>query len=404
MPISHGTGSSFLPAGKFSVEAEATGSGLRHLYTAPDAVFAAGPSYTEPGGRFSFEASSVAQVFVYWPKGNIISIASTAPARIRISPGALVGARSVKDLAVLKVDGTTLPAQRQGDVLTFAVEAGQSYRLRIAAPALDARIEIVWPQGNKPMNQAERANIGAYLFQPGLSAAVCLDLAAPVRRWRALNNGVEEQAGVGQRRVARARGMAFSAWDFNGADVAAARDSRNKYYFRLSVDGFPGRTSIWSHGEDARTYVPEPDVPAGILASPPKEVDAKIEVVWPHDNLPVDKATRVQRGRLPLPKRYAPIGSGQLVSYRATLALSQHGFEGEVAVGQRTTKKIGEKVFPVWEFNNVDVKAATDRLNKYYFRITVDGVASRSNIWSHGADARTYFPQQDVPTAVGACN
>jgi hypothetical protein len=75
----------------------------------------------------------------------------------------------------------------------------------------------------------------------------------------------------------------------------------------------------------------------------------------------------------------------------------------EVGVGQKTTKKIGDVTFPAWEFNNVDVAAAVDAANKYYFRVTVDGTQSFSNIWSHGADARTYFPEVDVPTEVASC-
>ncbi|MDO8670412.1 MAG: hypothetical protein Q7O66_03160 [Dehalococcoidia bacterium] len=396
-------GASLLPTGKFTMEAEATGSGLRYTYSAPDALFVAAPFYSDPDGRIDFDASSVAQVFVYWPKGNVINIASTAPANIRINPSLVLGVKSVTDLAVLRANGSSLPSQRQGEVVTFSVEAGESYRLRINSTAMDSKIEIVWPQGGKPVSQAERANIGAYLFQQGLSAAVCPDLAAPVRLWRALNNGVEEQLGAGQRRVMSVRGMTFAAWDFNDIDVSAATDNHNKYYFRLSVDGYATRSSIWSHGDDSRTYLPQPDNPVGVLANAPKEVDAKIEVVWPHDNLPVNQATQVnvgvylfQQGTLQaVPVSYAP-------TVRLMRSLN-NGFEEQVAVGQRTTKKIGEVVFPVWEFNNVDVKAATDPLNKYYFRAIVDGVTSRSNVWSHGADARTYFPQQDIPTGVGAC-
>jgi hypothetical protein len=56
--------------------------------------------------------------------------------------------------------------------------------------------------------------------------------------------------------------------------------------------------------------------------------------------------------------------------------------------------------FPVWDFNDVDVSLARDAANKLTFFVTVDGVRTLHNIWVHAADARTIFPQQDVPTGV----
>jgi hypothetical protein len=52
--------------------------------------------------------------------------------------------------------------------------------------------------------------------------------------------------------------------------------------------------------------------------------------------------------------------------------------------------------FLAWDFNDVDVSAANDPLNRLYFWVTVDGITTYSNIWAHGADARTLFPQPDV--------
>ena len=36
------------------------------------------------------------------------------------------------------------------------------------------------------------------------------------------------------------------------------------------------------------------------------------------------------------------------------------------------------------------------RMNKLYFWVSVDDITTHSNIWAHGADARTVFPQADV--------
>ena len=55
--------------------------------------------------------------------------------------------------------------------------------------------------------------------------------------------------------------------------------------------------------------------------------------------------------------------------------------------------------FLAWDFNDVDISAARDPLNRIYFWVSVDGVPTDSNVWAHGADARTIFPQPDVLTS-----
>src|SRR5207249_539571 len=74
-------------------------------------------------------------------------------------------------------------------------------------------------------------------------------------------------------------------------DVSAAKNSRNKIYFFVTVDGVSTRSNVWSHGADARTFFPNADVPTGTGAI--GAADAKIEIVFPHDNLPVDRAKQV---------------------------------------------------------------------------------------------------------------
>jgi hypothetical protein len=52
--------------------------------------------------------------------------------------------------------------------------------------------------------------------------------------------------------------------------------------------------------------------------------------------------------------------------------------------------------FLAWDFNDIDVSAAQDPLNKLYFWVSVEGVEAFTNVWAHGSDARTIFPQPDV--------
>ena len=81
-------------------------------------------------------------------------------------------------------------------------------------------------------------------------------------------------------------GRTFPVWDFNDVDVSAARDSANRLTFFTTVDGVRTLHNIWTHAADARTVFPQADVPTGTINRLPAALDARIEIVWPHDGLP----------------------------------------------------------------------------------------------------------------------
>ena len=268
-------------------------------------------------------------------------------------------------------------------------------------PEVDTKIEIVWPQGNAPVDRADRANVLVNVFRAGTLTSVGPSWSAPPRLWRSVDNGVEEPIALGRARIVERDGLKYPVWEVNDVDVAAARDPRKKVYFRLSMDGKRESTNVWAHAADARTFMPRPDVPTGVLAAMPPSVDAKIEIVWPHGNAPVDRAEKVNivaylfehDGLRSVPAAF----DGQVVLQRSL----NNGPGQAVALGDKELRTVGGVTFPVWVFNDVDVSAARDRKNKYYFRLEIgSGVAFFSNVWAHAADARTYVPQPDVPTAV----
>jgi hypothetical protein len=218
-----------------------------------------------------------------------------------------------------------------------------------------------------------------------------------------VNAGIEEPIAVGIRKNERAGDLVFPSWAFNDIDVSPARDPAAKVFFRVSVDGTTASSNVWSHGADARTIFPQPDIPTGADGAP-AAVDAKIQIVWPHGNAPVAEANKANvaaflfhRGSL------KSVGVEWTPTVRLWRAVGAGPFE-PVATGVRTTQQAGGVTFPVWTFNDVDVSPAKDPAQKVYFRVTVDNVDSRSNIWSHAADARTIFPQPDVPTSVVNCS
>lgn len=128
-----------------------------------------------------------------------------------------------------------------------------------------AKIQILWPHDNRPVAEADRANLTGVLFAANTQIAVSADSTwqPVVQLHAALNNGVNPPAAhsiVGSPRTAPSG--AYRVWDFNDVDVSAARDPQNKLYFWLDVAGVTTFPNIWSHGADARTIFPLADLPA----------------------------------------------------------------------------------------------------------------------------------------------
>lgn len=224
----------------------------------------------------------------------------------------------------------------------------------------------------------------------------------PLRLFRSLNNEVAEEVGAATPQSVTIAGRQTLLWQFDDVDVAQAIDPSNKYYFFMSVDGVPSNTNVWSHGEDARTSFPQQDAIAG-LGPLGSEVDARIEVVFPHDAQgnprPVAEADFVNLG-------VDVFTAGTLVSAPADAELTvrlyrslNNDIEEFVGVAKKQIVSDGGVSHPRWLLDDIDVSAAKNPLNKYYFRVAVDGFATRSNTWSHGSDARTIFPEQDIPTS-----
>lgn len=273
---------------------------------------------------------------------------------------------------------------------------------------IDARIEIVWPHDWAPVNQARLANIGLRLFMPGSLLPPSCGWRPKVTVWQANNTSPAEpvrQADQGSR-----DGQPYPYWMLNDVDVSRANDPTQKLYFMVRVDGVSTATSIWAHGADARTYFPAQDVPSGIATDPITAVDARIQIVWPHDETgterPVAEAPLANVAvaffkhgtRLSVPVNWRPAG--------VTL---YGGWNQEVSRPLATqavvlTRQSGAITYPVWEFHNIPVARAADPANapgdpssKLYLWVDVAGVTTYPTIWAHGVDSRTFFPFKDEP-------
>lgn len=269
-----------------------------------------------------------------------------------------------------------------------------------APAAVDAKIEIVWPGGGAPVSQAERANISAWPFLQGTLALPACQWQPGSELWRALNSEPARMVATGRPTVRYSSQPigAFYGWEYNDVDVSAARNPANRLYFFVRTPSVPSRTNVWAHAVDARTYFPQQDTPAG-TAPVAGQVDAKIEIVWPHGGAPVSQATRANlTGMLFIPGSLNSVPTSWDGTVRLMRALN-NGMLEQVLVGQKRIMQGQNGSYPVWDFNDVDVSAARDPMNKLTFMMDVEGLTTFPNVWVHGVDARTIFPQMDVPTS-----
>jgi hypothetical protein len=275
-----------------------------------------------------------------------------------------------------------------------------------------AKIQIVWPHGGAGVQEAELANVTAYLLQgDGTGSALSRLDSVPcdwnpiVRLWAAPDNFPAGQVGVGVKRMVTGGGRRFPAWDFNDVDVSAARDPANRITFFVTVDDdrpVHVRHNVWTHAADARTLFPQQDMPAYASRLHPDAVDARIEIVWPKENLPVQEARTANvtaylfnaatMSAISPDTTWSPV-----VRLHSTTNNEPEAAPGRGIVGTRRAVTGANGVqFLAWDFNDVDVSAANDPLNRIYFWVSVDNTPTHSNVWAHGADARTIFPQPDV--------
>ena len=274
---------------------------------------------------------------------------------------------------------------------------------RLAVPdnfsQVDAKVEIVYPHDGAPVTQADLANVGAQLFLPGTRTPVPCDFNRTVRLWAAVNNAPAVPVAVGTRVMKTVGDVVFPTWEFNDRDVSPARDPANRIFFFVTVDNTGTNNNVWVHAADPRTYFPTQDVPAS-SGSWPAEVDTRIEIVFPHDGLPVAEAQRANVGV----DIYAH-GTFQSVDQSQNpfvhlLASLNAGVARYAGTGDRIDAyPQGNITHPRWDINDVDVTAANVSPSVILFRSIAEGGTSYPNVWAHGADARTYFPVQDVPDA-----
>ncbi len=134
--------------------------------------------------------------------------------------------------------------------------------------------------------------------------------------------------------------------------------------------------------------------------TPPPEVDARIEILWPHDFAPVTTATRGNLGiRLYAGRSQEVPPCAWMPSVEVWMAQDAQPLR---RLGVATQRTMAGHPFPFWELNDVDLTWAQDPAHKLIFmvRIVPELVESRSTVWIHAADARTYLPNPPEPSGL----
>jgi photosystem II stability/assembly factor-like uncharacterized protein len=130
----------------------------------------------------------------------------------------------------------------------------------------------------------------------------------------------------------------------------------------------------------------------------PTAVDARIEIVWPHDWAPVNKAGLANIGmRLFSPNSLLQPACGWTPEVTVWQAVDSAPVEPLAKAEQRT---VDNHPFPYWTLNDVDVSYANDPTHKLYFMVRTAEAETSTAIWAHAVDPRTYLPFPDVPSGI----
>jgi len=335
----------------------------------------------------------------------------------------------------------TLLAALSGVILPCSAGLAQAQ----AAPDVDAKIEIVWPhdaQGNEaPAASAPLVNVEAYLFQRGTLNSVGCNFQGTPNLHAAVNyseisrlNGVEEgiqqtdeiENITPQRSTRTVDGKSFPVWTFNDVPISPGPGSiyvtHVATYFFADVPGYDVRSNVWGHGADPRTFAPNQIAATNVASTPGTPVDSIIEIVYPHDRQgalqPVTQAPLANvsvtlfshpicattNGSNPKPPCYQaePFNFSPAPQLLKSLNTGYLDLVGQPANEVQSINSSLNLAYPRYDFNDVNVAAASDSLNKYYFAVRLPGVESHTTIWAHGADPRTNFPMRDILTSNGA--
>ena len=134
--------------------------------------------------------------------------------------------------------------------------------------------------------------------------------------------------------------------------------------------------------------------------APPQMVDARIEILWPHDYAPVSEASQANLGmRLYDSRSQEPPPCAWQPTVEVWMARDAEPLR---RLDEATQRTVNGQPFAFWELNDVDISWTNDPNHKLVFlaRVAPGLAESASSPWIHAADARTFLPEPPRPTGL----
>jgi len=265
-------------------------------------------------------------------------------------------------------------------------------------PVWDPRIAIVWPRdanGNPaPLEHSQAVNVS--VWPASYSGSCTPHPPSTIVLYEAKDNEPAQPVPVHPRfTFTDAGGSRFPALEFDNIPADIATDPTARYTFFANF-----YSNVWVHSVDARTSLPAPVIPTGVAGGTPRQVDTRIQVVWPHDErgqpAPVSQAPLVNiavdifvHGTLQSVGPDSPFGPIVLLVAQANDPLRIFPQTNAPQTPTEITYDAGGRTFPRWVFNDVPVHPGVP----YHFVVQVLGpVQTFPTVWTHAVDARTILP------------
>jgi hypothetical protein len=248
----------------------------------------------------------------------------------------------------------------------------------------DPRVAIVFPvfppgQGGDIIHSTS-LNVSVW----PINKVLCTALPGPeVDLYVAKNNDAGTMAQAGTLMPRKQGGVSFPSLEFNDVRASLAADPKAKFSLVAMANGQPV-SNVWVHGGPTPpTYTPL--TPTGYGSPNPVALDARIQVVFPHDELgkpaPATSATRVNIA-VDLFEHGTALSVPPSATYTPRLWWAEGNAQLQPALPgvDKTTYTVKGQGYPRWVFHNVPVQPG----QTYHFLATLDSVPTFPSIWTHG--------------------
>lgn len=122
----------------------------------------------------------------------------------------------------------------------------------------------------------------------------------------------------------------------------------------------------------------------------PRQVEARIGILWPHGGATPEQATFANLTATLIREDGASPACGWEPTVTLWAAIGDAPAQ-PVATGQRRLMTEDGVTFPVYDFNDVDVRVAHEARLPIHFSVHVDGVETSQNVWTHSTTGQ-YLP------------